>query len=91
MGAALRAQDHLYTLIEKGAGEPSAAVIGSIVGFVHAPPGREDAVAALVAAPATAILSLTVTEGGYAATGRTRRSTASPPRWRCAASAVSGR
>jgi mannitol 2-dehydrogenase len=66
MAAALGAQDHLYTLIEKGAGEPSAAVIGSIVDFVHAPPGRDDAVGELVAAPATAILSMTVTEGGYA-------------------------
>jgi mannitol 2-dehydrogenase len=67
MGAALRAQDHLYTLIEKGAGAPKATVIGSIVTFVHAPPGRDDALAELVAAPATAILSMTVTEGGYAA------------------------
>jgi mannitol 2-dehydrogenase len=66
MAAALRAQDHLYTLIEKGDGEPSAAVIGSIVGFVHAPDGHDGAVAALVASPATAILSLTVTEAGYA-------------------------
>jgi mannitol 2-dehydrogenase len=66
MAEALGAQDHLYTLVEKGAGEPCAAVIGSIVGFVHAPPGHDAAVAKLVASPATAILSLTVTEGGYA-------------------------
>jgi mannitol 2-dehydrogenase len=66
MAAALGAQDHLYTLVEKGAGEPSAAVIGSIVGFVHAPDGHDAAVADLVADPTTAILSLTVTEGGYA-------------------------
>jgi mannitol 2-dehydrogenase len=65
MAAALRAQDHLYTLIEKGNGEPSAAVIGSIIGFVHAPDGQDDAVAEIVAAPATSILSLTVTEAGY--------------------------
>lgn len=65
MAAVLRAQDHLYTLIEKGEGEPSAAVIGSIVGFVHAPPGHDVEVAELVAAPETAILSLTVTEAGY--------------------------
>jgi mannitol 2-dehydrogenase len=65
MGAVLRAQDHLYTLIERGAGEPATSVIGSIVGFVHAPPGSDDAVAELLAAPETAILSLTVTEGGY--------------------------
>ena len=66
MGAALGAQDHLYTLIEKGAGEPRPAVIGSIVDFVHAPPGRDDLVGELIASPATAILSMTVTEGGYA-------------------------
>jgi mannitol 2-dehydrogenase len=67
MAEILRAQDHLYTLIEKGDGEPAAAVIGSIVGFVHAPPGADaDAdVADLVAADETAILSLTVTEAGY--------------------------
>ena len=65
MAGALHAQDQLYTLIEKGAGEPSASVIGSIVAYVHAPDGRDDAVAELVAAPTTAILSLTVTEGGY--------------------------
>ncbi len=66
MAAALSSQDHLYTLIEKGNGEPRAQVIGSIIGFVHAPNGHDAAVAALVAAPATAILSLTVTESGYA-------------------------
>jgi mannitol 2-dehydrogenase len=64
MAEALRAQDHLYTLIEKGDGEPSAAVIGSIIGFVHAP-GNDAAVAELVASPATSILSMTVTEAGY--------------------------
>jgi mannitol 2-dehydrogenase len=66
MKAALSSQDHLYALIEKGNGEPSAEVIGSIVGFVHGPPGEEAAVAELIAAPTTAILSMTVTEAGYA-------------------------
>jgi mannitol 2-dehydrogenase len=66
MAEALGAQDHLYTLIEKGNGSPSAAVIGSIIGYVHAPPGHDAAVAELVASPATAILSLTITEAGYA-------------------------
>jgi mannitol 2-dehydrogenase len=65
MAAALGAQDHLYTLIEKGNSEPSAAVIGSLIGFVHAPDGHDAAVAELVAAPATSILSMTVTEAGY--------------------------
>jgi mannitol 2-dehydrogenase len=66
MAAALGAQDHLYTLIEKGDGEPSAAVIGSIIDFVHAPRGHDAAVAELLASPATSILSMTVTEAGYA-------------------------
>jgi mannitol 2-dehydrogenase len=66
MAAALGAQDHLYTLVEKGNGEPSAEVIGSIIGFVHAPEGHDDAVAQLIASPTTSILSLTVTEAGYA-------------------------
>jgi mannitol 2-dehydrogenase len=65
MAAALGAQDRLYTLIEKGDGTLSPAVIGSIVDYVHAPPGHDSAVAELVASPATAILSLTITEAGY--------------------------
>jgi mannitol 2-dehydrogenase len=66
MAAALKGQDHLYTLVEKGGGEPSAQVIGSIIGFVHAPVGHDAAVAQLIASPTTSILSLTVTEAGYA-------------------------
>src|SRR4051794_20960075 len=67
MAGALSAQDFLYTLIEKGDGEPSAQVIGTLTGFVHAPDGGGDAaVAELVAAPTTSILSLTITESGYA-------------------------
>jgi mannitol 2-dehydrogenase len=66
MAEALGAQDCLYTLIEKGPGSPSAAVVGSITRFVHAPPGDDAAVAELIASPATAIVSLTVTEAGYA-------------------------
>jgi mannitol 2-dehydrogenase len=66
MAAALRPQDCLYTLIEKGGGPPCAAVIGSIIGYVHAPDADDPAVAELVASPTTSILSLTVTEAGYA-------------------------
>jgi mannitol 2-dehydrogenase len=91
IAGALGRQDHLYTLIEKGNGEPSAQVIGSIVGFVHAPDGHDAAVAELIASPSTSILSLTVTEAGYAEPSRSsrrpglaRRSIASPPRWRFA-------
>jgi mannitol 2-dehydrogenase len=79
MGAALRSQDYLYTLIEKGRGEPAAEVIGSIVSFVHAPPARESAVAELVAAPATAIVSLTITEAGYAEPSPAQLAAGPPP------------
>jgi mannitol 2-dehydrogenase len=66
MAAALQSQDCLYTLIEKDGGEPSAQVIGSITNFVHAPAGHDAAAAELIAAPGTRILSLTITESGYA-------------------------
>jgi mannitol 2-dehydrogenase len=66
MATALRGQDCLYTLIEKNGGEPSAQVIGSITRFVHAPAAHDDAASELIAAPGTAILSLTITESGYA-------------------------
>jgi mannitol 2-dehydrogenase len=66
MAAALGSQDCLYTLIEKGDGEPSAQVIGSITRFVHAPPAQGEAAIELIAAAGTSILSMTVTESGYA-------------------------
>lgn len=66
MAAALRAQDYLYTLILKGEGKPSATVIGSIVGYELALDGQDAVIAEVIAAPATSILSLTVTESGYA-------------------------
>ncbi|MEO6501965.1 MAG: mannitol dehydrogenase family protein [Jatrophihabitantaceae bacterium] len=65
MADALAAQDHLYTLIVKhsdGTWEPR--VIGSIVDYLLAPDDPE-AVLERMADPATRIVSLTVTEGGY--------------------------
>jgi mannitol 2-dehydrogenase len=66
MAAALDVQDHLYTLIEKGEGAPCPAVIGSIVAYAHAPDGHDVGLAERVASPVTSILSLTITESGYA-------------------------
>ncbi len=65
MAELLARQDHLYTLVEKGPGDPVSAVIGSLVGFLHGPDPADPAAAELIAAPSTAILSLTITEGGY--------------------------
>lgn len=61
----LRAQDGLYTLIlETPHGHRDARVIGSIVDYRYAP---DDPLATIevLAAPATRIVSMTITEGGY--------------------------
>jgi len=61
----LHAQECLYTLVEKEAdGELRPRVIGSIVDYLFAP-DDPDAVLARLTDPATRIVSLTVTEGGY--------------------------
>ena len=65
MARALAAQDHLYTLVEKGGGEPVATVVGSIVDYTLAP-HDDDAIAVRIASPTTAIVSMTITEAGYA-------------------------
>lgn len=62
----LREQDHLFTVVTKhpdGRLEPN--VVGSHVEHLHAPDDPE-AVIERMAAPATRIISLTITEGGYA-------------------------
>jgi mannitol 2-dehydrogenase len=64
MREALAPQDYLYTLVERGRGEPRPQVVGSIVDFVAAVDDPA-AFAAQVADPRIAILSLTITESGY--------------------------
>lgn len=64
MESVLRSQDYLYTLVERGEGEPRPQVVGSIVDYVLAVDDPV-AVAARIADPETAILSLTITEAGY--------------------------
>jgi mannitol 2-dehydrogenase len=64
MAAALAPQDHLYTLVERGNGEPSPQIVGSIIDYqlAHEQPQR---FAELAADPEVAIVSLTITEAGY--------------------------
>jgi mannitol 2-dehydrogenase len=73
MQQVMAAQDCLYTLVVRHAdGSLDARVIGSMVEYLFAPDDPE-AVVAKMADPATRIVSLTVTEGGYntsAITGR---------------------
>jgi mannitol 2-dehydrogenase len=64
MEEVLRSQDCLYTLVERGDGEPRALVIGSIVDYVLAVDDPAS-VASRISDPETAILSLTITESGY--------------------------
>jgi mannitol 2-dehydrogenase len=64
MEEVLRSQDYLYTLVERGDDEPRSQVIGSIVDYVLAVDDPA-LVAAAIADPETAILSLTITESGY--------------------------
>ncbi len=60
----LRDQNGLYTLVERSAEAQTARVIGSLVDYLYAPAQREEALERM-AAPATRIVSLTITEGGY--------------------------
>ena len=65
MRDALQAQDNLYTLVTNAPdGTRVARVIGSLHEYLYAPDDPE-AVLARLADPATRIVSLTVTEGGY--------------------------
>jgi mannitol 2-dehydrogenase len=65
MSDALRPQEGLYTLMVKHPdGRLEPRIIGSIVDVVYAP-DEPDRVRDALQAPATRIVSLTVTEGGY--------------------------
>jgi fructuronate reductase/mannitol 2-dehydrogenase len=64
MGVVLRAQDHLYTLIERGENGSSGRVIGSIVDYVHGIDEPERLLKVL-ADPATELVTLTITGNGY--------------------------
>jgi mannitol 2-dehydrogenase len=64
MADVLRAQDYLYTVIERDSERSHARVVGSIVDYVLAA-GDTELFANRVADSRLAILSLTITEGGY--------------------------
>jgi mannitol-1-phosphate/altronate dehydrogenase len=64
----LAPQDGLYSVLERGLGEPSIQVIGSVREVLTAPEDPE-AVVARIADPAVSVVTLTVTEKGYRAAG----------------------
>jgi mannitol 2-dehydrogenase len=90
MAEVLRAQDHMYTLIERDSDGSRPRIVGSIVDYSLAA-GDARIFEKRVADPQLAILSLTITEGGYTLAGGnptieaiagaldTRRSEGAPP------------
>ncbi|TDD21194.1 mannitol dehydrogenase family protein [Kribbella turkmenica] len=64
----LAPQDGLYAVLERGLGDPSVQVIGSIRDVLTAPEDPEEVVAR-IADPAVSVVTLTVTEKGYRARG----------------------
>ncbi len=64
MAEALQAQNTLYTLIVRGPERTETRVVGSLLDYIHAHPDPERLIEA-IADPATKIVSMTITEGGY--------------------------
>jgi mannitol 2-dehydrogenase len=64
MASVLESQEHLYTLIERDSSGSRPRIVGSIVGYTLVA-GDAIAFGAQVARPDVAILSMTITEGGY--------------------------
>lgn len=75
----LRAQDHLYTVAEKGAESTDVKIIGSVTESLHPNLDGIEAVLEKMAEPQVAIVSMTITEKGYCAdpaTGKLDRNNA---------------
>src|SRR5436309_6299185 len=64
MATSLVPQDCLYTVVERSTARDKARIVGSMVGYLFAPDDPARALS-LLADPATRIVSLTITEGGY--------------------------
>ena len=64
MANVLNAQDHLYTLVERDSNASRPRIVGSIVDYVLVA-GEDAKFAGHIADPDVAILSMTITEGGY--------------------------
>src|SRR5882757_8034295 len=64
IASVLESQDHLYTLIERDSDGSRPRIVGSIVDY-RLVAGDVSAFAEQVARPEIAILSMTITEGGY--------------------------
>ncbi|QIQ20420.1 mannitol dehydrogenase family protein [Zophobihabitans entericus] len=61
----IRKQDHLYTVLEKGAASKKAFIIGAVKESLLAPVDGIESILQKMSDPAIEIVSLTVTEKGY--------------------------
>ena len=61
----LRQQDHLYSVLEKGAESNQALIIGSVTESLHSELDGIESVIEKMAEPQVAIVSMTITEKGY--------------------------
>jgi mannitol 2-dehydrogenase len=68
MREVLTAQEGLYTVVSRGAGDDAARVVGVITRYLFAPEEREAVLAAL-ASPTIRLVTLTVTGAGYELAG----------------------
>jgi mannitol 2-dehydrogenase len=64
MGEVMNAQDCLYTVVERGAGAAAARVIGVMGRYLYGPTQRKELLQVL-SDPATRLVTLTITGGGY--------------------------
>jgi mannitol 2-dehydrogenase len=64
MAETLESQDHLYTVVERDNDGSRPRVVGSIIDFALVA-GDEASLARCLADPDVAVLSMTITEGGY--------------------------
>ncbi len=74
----LRKQDCLYSVVEVEFDSLNASVVGAMTDFVPVQPNGNAALIQAMSNPATRIVSLTVTEGGYFLTGDGRLNLADP-------------
>jgi mannitol-1-phosphate/altronate dehydrogenase len=64
MKDALMPQDYLYTVVERGAAEDTARVVGTLLGYLFAPE-ESDAVLDTLADERTRLVTMTITRDGY--------------------------
>ncbi|AJQ96045.1 mannitol dehydrogenase family protein [Gynuella sunshinyii] len=74
----LRAQDHLYSVLEKGTHGSDAKIVGVVTESIHVLSDGMDALLAKLAEPQIAIASMTITEKGYCVDASGKLDTANP-------------